>query len=105
MTQKLKKSAKLKKRKEKKNNEIYQRSRVTKSEVYVRVGGGDAVAHGGGSGGGEDNEQEDRSDRGGVQHTDVEFCSRERDTQRVRKNSEDTITLEEDMCSISDGRE
>jgi hypothetical protein len=42
VTQKLKKPAKLKKRKEKKKNEIYQRSVVAKSEVYVRVRGDDS---------------------------------------------------------------
>jgi hypothetical protein len=65
--------------------------------------GGDVVAHGGGSGGGEGSEQEDRSDRGGVRRTEVEFGNRGRDTQRVRKNSEKTRTLEENMSIISDG--
>jgi hypothetical protein len=67
--------------------------------------GGDAVAHGGGSGGGEGSKQEDRSDRGGVRCTEVEFGSRGRDTQRVKKISEKTKTLEENMSSISDERE
>jgi hypothetical protein len=66
---------------------------------------GDVVAHGGGRRGGEGNKQEDRSNRGGVRRTEVEFDSRGRDTHRIRKNSEEIKTLEEDMSSISDGRE
>jgi len=52
--------------------------------------GGDVVAPGGASEGGEGSEQEDRSDRAGVQRIEVEFGSKRRDTHRVRKNSEET---------------